>query len=701
MRVPPKSSRARFRQFARPFRLFRWGDKTRPHAARASADVTSPEQRSTSVTSGDDSTSSNANAWQRFWRFLRNRGPQNRSAFLLLGTFLRLLPPHRGWLALALTALTLSTVIALILPATPKLAIDYVLTDQPGPQALMEWFGEVVPDAWRPAMEPWIEWSQTAFYFDANRAWLLWWMAGLGVIASLVSLAIDLIGRYALLRVSKRMAVHFRRVLFRHAVQLPLWRVQELKSGGVSSLLRNDGGAPAELVTSFLYTPWRSLVQLVATLAILATVDWMLLLGALVLVPVIWFTHYAWIARLRPMWRGVRNTREQIDGHATEVFGGMRVVRAFAQEFSESRRYAENTHLMTRQEILAWWWSRIVEIGWRTLVPFVGAFVLVYGGTQVLEGRLTLGDLVLFVTYTSMLMGPLESLVSSAATIQSSLAGFDRVMDVFDEDKESQGKSTAAQLGDHWGRGQVELQNVSFQYPGGANPVLQNIDVTIHAGQSVALVGSSGAGKTTLANLIACFYQPQNGEVRIDGHELSSIDAKAVRRLLGIVEQDVFLFDGTLFENIAYARPNASDGEVEAAARQAFAHHFIEELPGRYEARIGERGVKLSGGQKQRIALARAILKDPRILILDEATSNLDAESEAMIQQSLQSLMKGRTSIIIAHRLSTIRHADLILVLDQGRIIERGDHESLLQQRGRYVELLHAQMLDSAPKLES
>lgn len=309
---------------------------------------------------------------------------------------------------------------------------------------------------------------------------------------------------------------------------------------------------------------------------------------------------------------------------------------------------------------------------------------------------MTLGELMMFLVYLTMLLDPLATLAGSAVTFQNNLAALDRVLDVLDQEGEFPVRSDAIVLQRETTRGAVSLRGVSFAYPNTETSVLQRIDLEVQPGETVALVGRSGAGKTTLTNLIARFYDPTEGSILVDGHDLRDVEPQSYRRLLGIVEQDVFLFDGTIAENIAYARKHASEEELIAAARAAAAHDFISALPAGYETWIGERGFKLSGGQRQRIAIARAILADPKILILDEATSNLDSESERLIQQSLSKLLRGRTAFVIAHRLSTIRGADKIVVIEGGRIVQVGTHETLLEQPGRYREMI---LLQTAPEL--
>jgi ATP-binding cassette subfamily B protein/subfamily B ATP-binding cassette protein MsbA len=334
-----------------------------------------------------------------------------------------------------------------------------------------------------------------------------------------------------------------------------------------------------------------------------------------------------------------------------------------------------------------------VEIVWEAFIPLASAALLLYGGSAVLSGRLTVGDLMMFLAYLLMLLGPLAVLAESATTLQNGLSALDRVLDLLGEEREMASHPGAIKVRKPDVAGAITLEGVTFKYSPDATFALQDIDLDVAPGETVALVGPSGAGKTTLCNLVARFYDALNGRVLLDGRDLRDIEVESYRSLLGVVEQDVFLFDGTIAENIAYANRRASEADIRRAARIANADQFIEELTDGYDSLIGERGVKLSGGQRQRIAIARAVLADPKILILDEATSNLDTESERLIQASLKTLMRDRTCFVIAHRLSTIRDADLIIVLEAGRIIERGTHEELLLNGGRYREMVRLQLL--------
>ena len=345
--------------------------------------------------------------------------------------------------------------------------------------------------------------------------------------------------------------------VFEHAVRLPMHRVQELKSGGAASVLRQDAGAVGELVFGMLYNPWRAAVQLTGSLCVLAWVDVRLLLGALVIVPLVYFTHRTWISRIRPQHRRVRAQREAVDALATESFGGMRVVRAFGRQKSETNRIMRGNHVMGRQELFAWWWTRIIEIVWETLMPLASAGLLLYGGWQVLQGELTLGDLMMFLVYLLMLLAPLAVLAQSAAQFQNSLAGLDRVLDLLEEPREMEAAGAVA-IDRAEVAGRLTFEDVSFRYHGAESFALKHISLDVQPGETIALVGPSGAGKTTLSNLAARFYDPTEGQILLDNRDLREIDVESYRRLIGVVEQDVFLFDGSVAANIGYGKRLAS-----------------------------------------------------------------------------------------------------------------------------------------------
>ena len=603
---------------------------------------------------------------------------RSRSFGGLLRAFFSIVGKNRKDILWSLGFLTVGSLVGLIPPAATKLVFDNILGDQALPHEVIQTFPSLT-----------------------NKMTLLAVIAIGTVVLALIALSFSVRARWIATRTTKRIQVLLRRKAFMHATSLPLHRVHQLRSGGAASLVREDAGAIGELVFGLCYNPWRAIIQLVGILLILLFVDWRLLLFSIVLFPIVFFTHRTWISRIRPLWRSIRGTRQLCDAMVTESFGGARVVRSFSRQRTEAGNWIRSNHLLVRKELLAWWLSRGIDIAWSVLIPIATAALLWFGGWQVLHDReliatgeltaseaITAGDLVMFLTYLAMLMGPLATLAESATQLQNSLAALDRVLDLFKEPTEQEEHTGGKIASKETTKGIVSFEDVCFQYPGTDVDVLHDISFEAKDGETIALVGPSGSGKTTLCNLVAAFYNCSKGTIFLDSKPLKEINLDSYRTLLGIVEQDIFLFEGTIGSNIAYGKRGATTDQIETAAKQAAAHPFISAFKNGYETEIGERGVKLSGGQRQRIAIARALLADPKILILDEATSNLDTESERLIQHSLSTLLKNRTSFVIAHRLSTIRDANQILVLDKGQIIESGTHDELMARSERYHDVV-------------
>ncbi len=513
----------------------------------------------------------------------------------------------------------------------------------------------------------------------------------LGVV--LVQQVFDFLRNWNTARLNARILVRLRKQLYGHLLRLPLHKLAQMRTGGITSRLSGDIDATSGLVQMALLTPGVAAVKVAMTIAILFAINWRMAVGALMLLPLLIGLNLFYIRRIRPIYRSIRRDRAEIDARVVETFGGIRVVRAFGRERTELRRYATEHHAVVRKQLLARWLEFLVWAGWGLFIPLVALVIVWFGGTLVLVGKATIGGIIAFQMYLMMLLMPVATIVRSYGETQQSLASLERVFDLLAEPVDLPDRPGAVEAPMRIAR--IEFDGVSFAYPD-RGPVLHEISLVVPGGTMVALVGPSGSGKTTLTHLVARFYDPTSGAIRLNGIDLRDIRLASYRRRIGLVQQDTFLFDGTIAENIAYARPDATRAEVIEAARRAHVHEFVEKLPAGYDTRVGERGLKLSGGQAQRVAIARAILADPQILILDEATSNLDSESERCIQQSLARLLEGRTTFVIAHRLSTVVGADMIVVLDRGRLIEVGTHHELIVRNGRYRQMVEQQFSPGA-----
>jgi ATP-binding cassette, subfamily B, bacterial len=512
-------------------------------------------------------------------------------------------------------------------------------------------------------------------------------MAFVGVV--ILSNMIRVVKDYRQRLLNTKVMLTLRRSLFDRLLHLPLPKLWDMKTGGILSRLTGDVETTTGLMQMAVISPSVSLVRLIIAVTVLMLLNWRLALTALAIIPGVMAISFTFSRRVRPIYRTVRKDVEQVDGRVGETFSGIRVVRAFARETRELRDYMLGRHSVLRKELFAHRRELLMWTSWGMLAAAINVVIVWYGGYLNVVGRASIGDIMAFQWYTFLLMNPVWNIVNSFSELQRSLAAMERVFEVLamEDDKPDRPDARSAPPVVH----EIRFENVEFEYRDG-KPVVRDFDVAVRGGSVVALVGRSGAGKTTVTDLVARFHDPTKGRILVNGSDIRDFRLSTYRDLLATVQQEVFLFDGSVRDNIAYGRHDATAAEVEDAARRANAHEFIVRLPEQYETFIGERGVKLSGGQCQRLAIARAILADPQILILDEATSNLDTESEQLIQASMATLLAGRTTFVIAHRLSTIRRADLILLMEDGLIIERGTHEELMRAGGIYHRMVRRQM---------
>jgi ATP-binding cassette subfamily B protein/subfamily B ATP-binding cassette protein MsbA len=514
---------------------------------------------------------------------------------------------------------------------------------------------------------------------------------GLFVAVVVLTQLIGVVRDYRQKQLNVHVMLSLRRALFDRLLHLPLPKLWDMKTGGILSRLTGDVDTTTGLLQMAVVSPALSVLRLIIAVSVLLTLNWRLALTALAVIPGVMLMSFAQVRRVRPVYRTLRKDAEVIDGRVGETFGGIRVVRAFGREVRELADYLLGRHTVLRKELFAHRRELVIWTSWGLLLGAVNVVIVWYGGYLNLTGGASIGDIMAFQWYTFLLLNPVWNLVNSFSELQRSLASMERVFEVLEMPDDKPDRPDALDAPDVVR--EIAFERVEFEYREG-RPVVRDFDVVVPGGSVVALVGRSGAGKTTVTDLVARFHDPTRGRLLVNGTDIRDFRLRAYRQLLAIVQQDVFLFDGSVRDNIAYGRHDASDAHVEAAARRANAHEFIERLPEGYATFVGERGVKLSGGQQQRLAIARAILKAPQILILDEATSNLDTESEQLIQASMATLLAGRTTFVIAHRLSTIRRADLILLMDDGRIVERGTHAELMAARGPYYDMVVRQMME-------
>ncbi|WP_348980329.1 SAV1866 family putative multidrug efflux ABC transporter [Staphylococcus aureus] len=502
---------------------------------------------------------------------------------------------------------------------------------------------------------------------------------------------IEFIRQYLAQWTSNKILYDIRKKLYNHLQALSARFYANNQVGQVISRVINDVEQTKDFILTGLMNIWLDCITIIIALSIMFFLDVKLTLAALFIFPFYILTVYVFFGRLRKLTRERSQALAEVQGFLHERVQGISVVKSFAIEDNEAKNFdKKNTNFLTRA-LKHTRWNAYSFAAINTVTDIGPIIVIGVGAYLAISGSITVGTLAAFVGYLELLFGPLRRLVASFTTLTQSFASMDRVFQLIDEDYDIKNGVCAQPIEIKQGR--IDIDHVSFQYNDNEAPILKDINLSIEKGETVAFVGMSGGGKSTLINLIPRFYDVTSGQILIDGHNIKDFLTGSLRNQIGLVQQDNILFSDTVKENILLGRPTATDEEVVEAAKMANAHDFIMNLPQGYDTEVGERGVKLSGGQKQRLSIARIFLNNPPILILDEATSALDLESESIIQEALDVLSKDRTTLIVAHRLSTITHADKIVVIENGHIVETGTHRELIAKQGAYEHLYSIQNL--------
>jgi subfamily B ATP-binding cassette protein MsbA len=561
----------------------------------------------------------------------------------------QLIAEHRVSLSIGLALMVVNRASGFVLPATSKILIDNVIGKHQ-PQLLMP-------------------------------------LAAVAVLATIVQAATSFTLSQVVSIAAQRAITEMRKRVQAHVLKLPVSYFDSTKTGVLISRIMSDAEGVRNLVGTGLIQLLGSFMTALIALCVLMYLNWKLTSATLIVLLAFGGMMTTAFKRLRPMFRERGAINAEVTGRLAETIGGVRLVKVYVAEPRERLVFARGAHKLFRNVAKTITGTSAVGAGTAVITGLIGVLMIIIGGRSILAGTMTLGDFVMYVFFVGLMAMPLVQIASIGTQVSEAFAGLDRIRE---REMATEDQADATKQAMRHVDGRVEFQDVTFEYTPGVE-VLKHVSFVAPTGSTTALVGSSGGGKSTLIGLVMAFNHPKSGRVLVDGQDIANVRLRDYRSHVGVVMQDNFLFDGTIGENISFSNPGASQDEVRAAARVAHCDEFVDRFEKGYDTIVGERGVKLSGGQRQRVAIARAVLADPRILILDEATSSLDSESEALIRDGLRSLRHGRTTFVIAHRLSTIETADQILVLENGEIVERGTHRQLIGIGGRYRQLYEKQ----------